>query len=588
MQLRGLELSAAHEWLAHDPFGRPKPADVPAVGAAITDAQGRVTLRAARNGYVSFRLLVRGRGEFRLSASATGGLEADLYKAWFHRMHAEAGQQPDWWPDALVPVNPTALHRLPDPDNRIKGQNTQEFWVDIFVPPDAEPGVHTVLLRLAARGREAALAARVEVLDHTIPDEPRVTMDYNSYGCRWLADLYPNTLARARSEKRAWHARIELLHHYHRIVREHCGLFHNLGYGHSGAFDPIYGPRIEGRGRTLQLTAWDRFDRHYGPLLDGRAFAQAAPALPPPRRAPAPIWGVYTPINPDWPASYLWWGQQGYEVEFTRGVAQFDHHLRQNGWTSSFIELFFNHKKRYRWFEWDGDEPKHLKDLAYHQEMIRLWEAATAGSPVKWVYRSDASWQMKNQFQLLGGHRNFWVCGGFVKWFSAELARVLARGEIVWWYNGTPPVQAPSSAILALVYETWGRRMHGNCQWLTVQPGPDPWFDCDGASTGAIYPGERFGIPGPIPSIRAKVLRNGIQDIDLLHHDAQAREELTPRVPIPLWQTPPRAARELPPEDWDSYNLSAEHEPVPQENAALDPFWWQPIRDRALASEDRP
>jgi hypothetical protein len=256
------------------------------------------------------------------------------------------------------------------------------------------------------------------------------------------------------------------------------------------------------------------------------------------------------------------------------------------------MEFFFNHKKRYRWYEWDGDEPKYVKDMVYHKEMIRMWESVTADSPVKWVYRMDASWQMKNQFAMLGGHRNFWVCGGFHRWYPVELGEVVDRGEIAWWYNGTPPVQAASSSILALVYETWARCLHGNCQWLTVRPGPDPWFDCDGASTGSVYPGARFGIEGPIPSTRMKIARNGIQDMDLL--DRRAREagaadrirgELAKTVPIPVWDKPPRAALELPPEDWDGHNLKAEHEPVHEEKKELDASWYQQIRDRARSEE---
>jgi hypothetical protein len=40
-----VRVEASHEWLAHDPLGGPRPADV------------------------SFRVLVRGQGEYRLSAS---------------------------------------------------------------------------------------------------------------------------------------------------------------------------------------------------------------------------------------------------------------------------------------------------------------------------------------------------------------------------------------------------------------------------------------------------------------------------------------------------------------------------------------
>ncbi len=592
MVRHSLQLEASHEWVAHDPFGNLKGVDQSPLARVPTDASGRVVLCAPRNGYASFRALVHGQGEYRLSASIGGDLEIDLFKAWYHRMRGEPGQPPTYWPDALVPLRDQQVFQLPDPDNQVEGQTTQLFWVDVYVPLDAPPGEVGGEVRLVADGGTRSLPVRVHVLDAALPDQPCITIDHNSYGARWLFGMYPRTFGAIGDAAQRWYIAIELLHHYYRLVHEHRGLFHNLGYGHSGAFDPIYGPRTEGQGREKALADWALYDRHYGPLLDGSAFDTAAPGMPRPRRAARPIQSVYTPINPDWPASYLWWGERGYEVEFTRCVGQFDAHLRERGWTGTNVELFFNHKKRYRWFGWDGDEVKYLKDMHHHGEMVRLWEAAVGDTPVPWVYRSDASWQMVNQFEWMAGHMNFWVCGGFHRWYPVQVRRVIERGDIVWWYGGTPPVGVAACRILSPVYQTWARGLHGYCAWLTTDPGPDPWFDCTGAATGLLYPGERFGIPGPIPSIRLKVQRNGIQDIDLIDQAAKmqggvraARRALIPQVPIKLWQEAPRAAQELPPEEWDSRNLAAGERPQRDEDGALDPFWWQAVRDHAYGQE---
>jgi len=588
---RSLDLAAADEWTAHDPFGGVKAADMPKSPPKTSHGNRPVSLRAARGGYVSFRVLVRGRGRFRLNVSFDGGLEADLYRAWYHPLDQGGGNARLYMPDALVPAKRAQVFEIPDPDNSITDQSLQEFWVDVFVPPDARPGEVTGRVRLSAGADSSDLPVRVEVLEAVVPETPCVAMDHNSYGARWLADYYPKAIPGNPATERYWQKITALLQHYHRIVHEHRGTFHNLGYGHSGQFDPIYGPRAVGRGREKRLQDWGYFDRHYGPLLDGSAFRTAAPGLPAPRRPATPVWGVYTPINPDWPASYLWWGEPGYEVEFTRCVGQFDEHFRVNGWTRSHVEFFFNHKKRYRWFEWDGDEVKYTKDDAYHLEMIRLWKKAIGDSPVPWVYRADVSWRMKEQFDRLGGSRNLWDCGGFCAWYPEEIRRVLARGEIVTWYGGYPPIDAASSGVLENLYRTWARGLHGFGAWQTPVPGPDPWFACEGAATGAIYPGERFGIEGPIPSIRLKVLRNGIQDIDLLDLAArqsgrleQARAQLIEAVGVPVWQKPPRVARELPPEDWDSVNLQTEHEPVMAPDERLGPAWWAVVRDLAFSA----
>lgn len=570
-------LTAHAEWTAHHADGRRK------AGDPDGDLGSPAAMVAPRGGYASCRLLVRGRGGYRLAFAVDGDLVIDASKAWYHHLPAKRGTH--YLPDALVPVVEGQGFTLPDPDNRVPKQTVQEFWLDVYAPPDAEPGAYSGTVTCVADGGSSELALRIEVLPQRLPDEPTVVIDHNSYGCRWLEAMYPETYA-AHGDRR-FRTTIGLLHDYQRLCREHRCLLHNLGYGHGGNVDPIYAPTIRGRGRDKHLRDWSLFDAHYGPLLDGSAFTTAATGMPEPRMAPKPIWGVYTPINPDWPADYLHFGRKGYAVEFTTCLREFDQHIAERGWTESRIEYFFNHKKRYRWYEWDGDEQKYAKDNARHQQFIELWEQATLPSAVNWVYRADASWQMESQFDELGGHRNFWVCGGWVSWYREQVRAVQARGETVWSYGGCPGVGAPSVRVLENLWKTWARGLDGFCNWLGTNPGADPWFDCTGAGTGILYPGDRFGIAGPIPSVRLKILRNGIQDLDLIAVSTdgkgreRARRALARRIPMGLWIKPPPITRRLPPEDWDSVNLDAEHEPVMPEQGDLAPDWWGPVRATA-------
>lgn len=363
-------------------------------------------------------------------------------------------------------------------------------------------------------------------------------------------------------------------------------MFSNLGAGHDGSCDRIYAPAMRGRGRTRSLEDWTWFDRHYGPLLDGSGLATASPAMPRARRPARPVWGVYTPVTPAWPADYLWWGQPGYEVEFTRGLGQFDQHLRERGWVHTRPYFFFNHKKRYRWYEWDGDEPKHPADDAYVLEMGRLYHAAVGGSPVPWAFRMDASWRMKDHLDRFAGLVDFWVCGGFAAWYPEELGAAVRRGDTVWTYSGTPDVTAPGAALLEHVLRTWARGLAGHCEWLTIAPGEDPWFACDGAATGMIYPGDRFGIAGPLPSVRLKLQRNGVQDVDLIGRWRQ--DELAAAAGVTLWERPPRVVRERPPEEWDSRNLAGGPDEKMAAAAPLDARWWAPVRSAALAAGEAP
>ena len=587
-------LRAGSEWVSRGPFGRVKPADE-AKGRVQGFEPGRVALRAARNGYASLRVWVAVAGEYRLRVEIGGGIEADLFRCWYHRMAPtkdETDAPPRYFADALVPVAQPAAGRLPDPDNAIEGQTHQEFWLDLFVPGDARAGRHEGRIVLEAGGRTVELPLTVEVVEALVPDENAVLCDHNSYGCRWVDEMYPSALAGCHNEDERDARAIEILHHYHRLCHEHRGLLSNLGYGHAGTFDRIYGPTTRGAGRDKAIDDWTWFDRHYGPLLDGSAFATAGAGAPRPRRPAQPVWGVYTPINATWPADYLWWGQRGYEAEFVRCVRQFDRHFRDQGWRTSRPAFFFNHKKRFRWFGWDGDEAKHAKDFAFFHEMGRLLRRAIGDTPVPWVYRMDASWQMKNQFEAFGDMPYLWVCGSFLRWYPEEAARVAGRGDVVWTYSGTPGVGDTSSALLEHVLRAWARGIHGHCEWLTNRPGPDPWFRCEGAETGMLYPGDRFGIAGPIPSARLKLQRNAVQDITLIDARARAQgclEEVRERLAaarVRLWEPPPPAVRERPPEEWDDTNLSSTPGEAAADRPARDALWWAPIRRAALDEED--
>ena len=90
-----------------------------------------------------------------------------------------------------------------------------------------------------------------------------------------------------------------------------------------------------------------------------------------------------------------------------------ERHFREKNWTGTKLELFFNHKKRYKAFPWDGDETRFENDYPYFGEYARLMKRAMpAKSPVQWVFRTDASWTMAEQFRKQEGVINFWVVSG--------------------------------------------------------------------------------------------------------------------------------------------------------------------------------
>jgi hypothetical protein len=546
-----VSLQALPEFLRPDPFG-----GIVAADRSEPGAKRALALSGARGGYVSFHLVVNlpAAGEYTLALSShEPGLEIDTFREWFHLL--DAGKQ--YYPDALVPVRSRYHSRLPEPDNRIAGQTAQAFWIDIWIGNAAAPGPHRIEATLSSGQGQARLPIEVTVLRRSFPADDAVTVDHNSYGGSWIAEQYPSRSAGVGEDFFRSPEYFRLIHSYHRIFYEHRGVFHQLGYGHAGKVAPEFAPALEGSGRKKHIANWDLFDQHYGPLLDGSAFANT-------RRGARPIPFVYLPINPEWPASYLWWGEPGYETEFVNVVSEMERHFREKGWTHTRFELFFNHKKRYMGFPSDGDEVRFPKDNRTLAEFARLMKKALpADTPVQIIFRADVSWDMNQQFHDLAGVVKMWICAdSILGWYPEAAQAVTKRGDIVWFYSGPPSIQKPSAAITRFPLQAWVWGINGYVHWLTVSAGADPWFHSDGGQTALVYPGEKFGLAEPLPSVRLKIQRNCLQDLAMLNAFTKTPTALRSAVlqrfngtKVADWWTPKPAFADRPPQEWSGSAL---------------------------------
>ena len=589
LRLPAAELEARSEYERIDPFGAVLEVDRDA--APVRDSTGAVELRAARGGYVSFRLaaILPEGGPYSLDVHwNTSGIETDLFREWFHLTPRDG----HYYPDALVPVRMPYRSQLPEPDNKIEKQTAQSFWVDLWIPRDAKPGAYRGEARLDAEGKRIARPIRLTVLGPVIPRKEAVTMDHNSYGTSWFANLYPQLRRRLGDSFFASDEFFALIHAYHRIFYEHLGAFHQLGYGHDGKVGPEFAPALEGSGRGKRIASWELYDKHYGPLLDGTAFSNT-------RRGAQPVPYVYLPVNPEWPASFLWWGEPGYEAEFVNVVGRMERHFREKGWTHTIFEMFFNHKKRYKAFPWDGDETRFPNDERYFIEYGRLLrKALPSGTPVQFRFRSDSSWMMERQFQELAGVVDFWVlAGSMVSWYKGAPEMLRKRGDIVWIYGGTPSVAGTSGAVTFAPFQSWIWGVDGYVRWLTTSPGNDPWFHFGGGATVLAYPGERFGVAGPIPSVRLKLQRNCVQDITLLNSLKTAPVEALKNEAARLyngstlddWWPPRPAAADLPPYEMTNSVIGENTQPIRQLSERVNARSWSRVRDWVLqlAAEEK-
>ena len=287
------------------------------------------------------------------------------------------------------------------------------------------------------------------------------------------------------------------------------------------------------------------------------------------------------------------WGEAGYEAEFVNVLSEMERHFREKKWTATNFEVFFNHKKRYKGFPWDGDEVRFDRDNRYFAEYHRmLAKAIPENSPVHFKMRLDTSWTMARQFEKLRGIVSLWVANeGVLTWYPGAVMQLKQHGDTVWTYGDTPPVQEVSSRITLNPLRSWISGVDGFVRWETVNPGPDPWFRLEGSGETLVYPGERFGVAGPLGSIRLKLQRNCLQDLALLQWAAQrgSREQIQREVVRRYNGTALSDWKEYHPQlpakpiiDWDNADISDAMRPFEARFAHLLPSAWLRVREFAL------
>jgi len=144
---------------------------------------------------------------------ASSDVQIELLKTWYHLQRADK----KYYPDALIPVTNPYRASIPDSDNNIPGQTSQAFWVDVWVPRVAKPWSYAGAAALQAGSKRSSLKIQLQVLEATIPEDDALTVDHNSYGTAWLAQLYPK-LREAQGERFfSSDALFGLIHAYQRI-----------------------------------------------------------------------------------------------------------------------------------------------------------------------------------------------------------------------------------------------------------------------------------------------------------------------------------------------------------------------------------
>ncbi len=533
-------------------------------------------LEAARNEVIAFQLVLQNRGgkttrkvnlvaaDFISEAGTiTSVPNVNIYQAWYHYVD-HGGYQwgpssavlewPEYYPDALVPEKSVCAgqeKRLFSSVSISPEKNSlQSVWLDLYIPKEKPAGLYNSTITLStADGVTLQVPVELTLHNATLPDKPvidAVGEVYRSYRLEGVGEDFRTA---------DWR---DMAHCYQTLAHQHRMIF------------------IE-RTEVSDDEDWDAYDAIYGPILDGQLFSLENGYVGPGANTPVSIWR--TP----WPQDY------DVKVEsplsdaelnnYVMKAREWTEHATNNGWSNTdYFAYVFDEVDGP-----DGNEAMTSARKTYlgmaHTQMRRVQEALDQGARDKsidlmWTSHSDPfEWIGIDELDLSGITR-FWVPNGAAA-SPAFLQRRRRLGERVWFYhNGHPAVGIHSINASGIEMRTWGvigsrYGFDGQLMWAVnlgsdEQPFARPSYKDEDDRFGngvMVYPGnqlEKIGFPaspGPIPSMRLKAWRRGLQDAELAelarqNNPKKVNDLLTKIIPKALADGEGEAAWSDDPADW--------------------------------------
>jgi len=498
-----------------------------------------IKLFAGRNEFVAFQLVLeKGNDDLhKVFVNATdllgakARISADSHVRLFKQLYLQLRNT--WYPDALLPFElaGTTPLELPDPSGNVPGQRVQTVWVDIYVPHALPPDTYTGDLIVLHRNtnKQAILKIELEVGNFTLPDDLGVDVDLMNYGFVNIERGWPDMILDSSR-----HRAIE--REFFRTAHAHRMSFAIVPYNHDGSIPKGLKPELAGVDAGIRIADWKSWDDRFGPVLSGEAFAD----LP---RSRQPVGHFFLPYNLMWPSDMRFWKKPEYRTEHLRISQEFRKHLAAKGWTKPQYHIYYNHKEHYNFFPWNLDEPTRPEDLDALSYLGKILdEGFPVNDPVKVVYRLDighfhcenvASCTHKREtgnraVEVLDPYVRLWNIGSPHYWGNLpEVRKLKAKGNSLYFYNGTPRVPDPLLNAVFWGWQGYKYEADGICfwnatdwgDWDTDAPPADPYTNAGGRYQGfsmVFYPGSKFGYDGPIPAMRLKTMRRGLQDFEYL------------------------------------------------------------------------
>ncbi len=513
--------------------------DIPFEHSDLDWSDGPVQLHAARNETVAFQIIVKSDqapedNTISLSLSsmmntgsttsaAPDAFDQSMFTAFYHPID-NAGYTwgpatkvlpwPDQYPDALVPTQGTCGSANVQRNNkltaRIESGTNQAIWVDTFVAKKTAPGTYRQNVDIQIGENTLSLPIEINVYEASLPDE--TTIDA-------VGELYRPYLMEGAGFDLTQPLWQTIARCYQQMAHKHRMVF------------------IERIAKPLSSEQIETYANIIDPAMTGELFTPEQGYIGPGTNTPVSIWRTPWPQTIDG-ANFN--NITNDDIQNFEVLARQWHQLTtQRGWS---VDNYF----AYIYDEVDGPEISGYENITrdqyielVHDQMAQVQESIDQGSAstninLLWTSHSNpAIWQDNPLLDLTDTIR-LWAPNASAADVDFLQRRVDA-GEQAWFYHsGHPAIGAHSINATGIEMRTWGvvgarYNLTGQLMWAVNLgsndfPFRDPQYrpDEDRAGNGVlVYPGnqlDKIGYAksaGPIPSMRLKAWRRGLQDAEL-------------------------------------------------------------------------
>lgn len=519
--------------------------------SSVWDAATRhVGLRAASNEFVSFQVIVE-KGEQPLKglhvevsdlagprwAKIRSGSDVQVFVEHYINLFSSAKDawdlatyygQKRWFPDGLIPASAKGWDKvdLPEPRLGVEGQAVQGFWVDVYVPHKTRPGMYKGKVSVSAEAMPPqVLDLELEVLPWELPDEVSYIFELNTYGTGFASSFDARGAAQVAKIEQAFH---KMAHEHRCTLNIFPGRPTRRDRAPAKVVDSAYVPKIAGEGDQMHVVDWSAFDKRFEKYFTGEAFADC------PRKG-VPLTHFYLPFSLGWPSDFnnYYDNRQKYEAEYKAVLKDFDKHIAEKGWKKTQFQYFFNGKKQFG-EPWNTDEPKDKDEydaLRYYGQLLidAIGKRQDRASNIRYRIDIGTYKTTKEQFDGIIDLRcvNYEVTpeAFWGDWPNGMKATREKLGD-QWWHYAKDDVRQRHTRIdwammspVIYGWSGWDLKTSGYCLWNCMEWNKDDPFNKCGAIWSYVamwYPGQKFGIEGPIPCMRLKGFRRGLQDYEHL------------------------------------------------------------------------